>query len=54
MHGPQKKDDIKIVTQIEVVNKNTEMLIQEKKNESVSENSDKKVDDNGRQTMRVW
>jgi len=37
------------VTQIEVVNKNTEMLIQEK-NERVSENSEnKKVDDRGRQ-----
>jgi hypothetical protein len=37
------------VTQIEVVNKNTERLIQEI-NETVSENSDnKKVDDRGRQ-----
>ena len=45
----KKKADVRIVTQIEVVNNNTEMLIQEK-NERVSENSeDKKVDDRGRQ-----
>ena len=44
-----KNEGVRTVTKIEVVNKNTEILIEEK-NERLSENSEnKKVDDRGRQ-----